>query len=114
MPEEQKQGTESAPATRGYYKDTGSKVTDFLVGFLGYPIIMLLAQMAFGPDIPMRGSSLAGLGTAIVSLAFTVFFVVFAYKRGRKFIAIGILSLLIVPLIAAGSCLLIVMAVSGH
>jgi hypothetical protein len=114
MPEEQKQEYTSLPAEPRYYKNTASKVTDFLMGFLGYPMIMFFAQMAFGPEIPMRGSSLAGVGTALVSLALTVFFVVFAYKRGRKFIAIGILSLVIVPLIAFGSCLLVILAVSRH
>jgi hypothetical protein len=113
MLEEQKPENKSVPAEPGYYKDTGSKVTDFLVGFLGYPIIILLAQLAFGPRVPMWGGT-ETLVTAVISLVLTIVFVVFAYKRGRKFIAIGIISLLIIPLIAAGSCLLIFLAIAKH
>lgn len=112
MPEEQKTENKSVPADAGYYKDTGSKVTDFLVGFLGYPIIVLLARFALTPRLPREYAGVIAWVMGVVMMVLTIFLVVFAYKRGRKFIAIGILSLLIVPLIAAGSCLLIVMAVS--
>jgi hypothetical protein len=113
MAEEQKQENKSVPADPGYYKDTGSKVTDFLFGFFGYPIIMSLAQLAFGPRRPMW-SGIQTWVTAVISLVLTITFVVFAYKRGRKFLAIGIISVLIIPLIAAGSCLLIFMAIAKH
>ena len=112
MPEEQKQEIKKEPVDPGYYKDTGSKVADFLVGFLGYPIIVLLAQLTMGDRLTFMRANEMGWLTSVLLLGLTIVFVVFAYKRGRKFIAIGILSLLIVPLIAAGSCLLIVMAVS--
>lgn len=111
MPEEQKQENKSVPADPGYYKDTGSKVTDFLVGFLGYPILTLMAQLAMSAWLPKQANAAYWL-TGLILTILTIIFIIFAYRLGRKFIAIGILSLLIVPLIAAGSCLLIVLAVS--
>lgn len=114
MTDEQKQENPSVPAAPGYYKDTGSKVTDFLVGFIGYPIIVLLAQFSFGPNLLRKGGELAAWGAAAVALCLTACLTVVAYRLGRKFIAIGILSTLLLPLIAAGSCFLIVLAVSGH
>lgn len=109
MAEEQNTRNTDKPVEQGYYKDTSSKVTDFLVGFLGYPIVTLLAQLAFAPSARGLGGT-DSVVMAVISLVLTVAFVIFAYKRGRKFIAIGIISLLIVPVIAAGSCLLMLMA----
>lgn len=114
MIEEQKQENGNVPAAPGYYKDTGSKVTDFFIGFLGYPIAAFLIQLAMGARFSgMRGTSTDWIAS-VISLGLMIFCVVYSFKRGRKFIGIGILSLTIVPLIAAGSCLLIVLAVSGR
>ena len=114
MPEEQKTETSSVPVVQGYYKDTGSKVTDFFIGFLGYPIASLLVQLLMGARFPgMRGTATDWIAS-VLSLGLAIFCVVYAYKRGRKFIAIGILSLMIVPLIAFGGCMLVIMAISGR
>ena len=114
MPEEQKQENKSVPAEPGYYKDTGSKVTDFLIGFLGYPIAALLIQLALGARFPgMRANSTDWIAS-VISLGLMIFCVVYSFKRGRKFIGIGILSLTIVPLIAFGGCMLVILAVSGR
>ncbi len=103
MTEEQKAET-SAPA--GYYKDRGTKIKDFFIGFLGYPALMtvLPALSALRGD---SGAVLGGLYTVLVSVGFLVY----SYQTGRKYIAIGLLSLIIVPLLIMGSCLLIMVAV---
>ncbi len=110
MAEEQNQENINVPAAPGYYKTTRSKVTDFLAGFLGCPIVILLALFTVTSILPGDYGTLMGWVTLAVLTVLTIFLTVGAYKRGRKFIAIGIISLIIVPLIAAGSCLLIITA----
>jgi hypothetical protein len=54
----------------------------------------------------MYNNTARSLG-AVISVVLTISFVVFSIKKGRKFIAIGIASLYILPLIVLGSCLLV-------
>ena len=101
MPEEQKQEIK-APEQTGYYKDTRGKLVDFFIGFIGCPALASLAMLAGG----MYNNMAQGIG-AVISVALTISFVFFSIKKGRKFIAIGIASLYILPLIVVGSCLLV-------
>ena len=103
MPEEQKQAV-SAPEPTGYYKTNGSKVTDFLLGFLGYPVLLswggLMLSRVRDPNLNIYALAAAALLTLALSSL--------AVSRGRKYIAIGIVCSVILPLLAVGSCLLIV------
>lgn len=97
-----------------YYTDVWSKVADFVLGFLGYPVIALLVQVPFGGRMPKVRVMSGDLAWQAVLLCVTIVAIVFAFKRGRKFIGIGIISFLIIPLIAIGSCFLVMMQMSGH
>lgn len=102
MPEEQKQAA-SAPEQPCYYKTTRSKVTDFLLGFFGFPVLLSWGGMMLSRvrdpnlgDYSMAGAALLALGSCF-----------YAVQKGRKYIAIGIVSSIIIPLLIVGSCLLV-------
>ena len=83
-----------------YYKNGLRKFLDFLIGFLGS--ILFYSFAGFG--INLFGSNGAGF---LPMLLIFVFLVILFFKIGRKFIAIGIISILAIPLLFLGSCLLL-------
>ena len=102
MPEEQKKAA-SAPEQPGYYKTTGRKVTDFLLGFLGYPVLiswggLMLSRLRY-PNL----GSYALAAAALLALGFCFY----AVQMGRKYIAIGIVSSIIIPLLFIGGCMMV-------
>lgn len=78
-----------------YYDKGGSKVGDFLLGFIVAPIVPVGVSLAVN-----------GPGVWVAAVALLIAGAVYAFMRGRRFIGIGILSLLLVPLLAFGACLL--------
>lgn len=74
-----------------YYKNTWRKISDFLIGFLGNLIILFIV-FNFFLSYPMS------IIKSIISLV--VIIIIFAspsrlFEKGRKFIAIGIISSII-------------------
>ncbi len=83
-----------------YYADAGSKVGDFCLGFFGTGVAVFVVAMLAG---------LLGPLGIVVGLAYQVAFIwgiAWGFKSGRRFVAIGILSTLILPLIVVGACFL--------
>ena len=91
-------GNDANTTPNNYYK-SGSKSIDFIIGFLG--IIILLFALATSGAIFFNG--ITGL---LILLLVMLFLIVLFFKIGRKFIAIGIISVLIVGLLLFGSCLM--------
>ena len=81
-----------------YYTTAGRKVIDFVVGMLGIPLLA---------GILAAGIASAGRwGVAVVMLSVVALVtVVAAFLARRRFIAIGMLCALAVPLLAFGACL---------
>ena len=103
MPEEQKQETKALEQP-GYYTTTRSKVTDFLLGFFGFPMLLSFGGlMLIGVRNPNLGTY-ALVGAALVTLAVSSY----AVQKGRKYIAIGVVSSVILPFLVLGSCLLVI------
>lgn len=110
MAEEQKQETKNEPASPGYYKDTRSKVTDFLLGFFGYPVLLSFGGMMISGVRDPNLGTYALVGAALLTLGVCSY----AVQKGRKYIAIGAVSSVILPLLVLGSCLLVISGGQFH
>jgi predicted membrane metal-binding protein len=81
-----------------YYTSTGMKIVDFLAGFLG--IGLVLGAIALF-------SALTGwVKPAVLSVVAYVVATVVAFMRGRRFIGIGMLCFLLIPILVFGACVL--------
>lgn len=86
-------------AESGYYISTKKKVGDFFIGFLGtLAIVALLGCLS-----SCCGSSMVGAVWVTGSAAWIVG-VIIVFTAGRRFIGIGALCTLLVPLLAVGAC----------
>ena len=85
-----------------FYMSTGKKVADFCWGFLG-PLVVVAALAVLGNII---GVQVAQLVWTFGMIGWLVG-VVLAFTKGRRFIGIGMLCTLLVPLLAVGACFLV-------
>jgi hypothetical protein len=90
-----------------YYTTAGKKVLDFIIGFFGPLILYFFSSLLFSFFYP--SGTLLSLAPALFNFIFLVIIllvllIVFA-QIGRRFISIGISSVLLIFLIAFGSCL---------
>ena len=94
-----------------YYGSTGKKVADFSLGFMGTLLwtALLLMFSAVGTARPLPTALTSYLIPAIgwvSALAWLIGIGLF-FRTGRRFIAIGMLCTLLVPLLALGACFVI-------
>ncbi len=90
-----------------YYTTPGKKVGDFLMGFFGFLALSFVGSI-LGSIISSFGSngfisSIFGIFLLFVALGLCIFF----FKIKRRFIAIGIISITLIPVLLFGSCLLL-------
>jgi len=82
-----------------YYVSTRKKVLDFLLGFVGTlgmaGVLVLLSSS-------VRSSSVTGIW--MLGGAVWIVGVILLFGSGRRFIAIGGLCTLLIPLLAVGAC----------
>jgi hypothetical protein len=86
-----------------YYKDAGTKILDFFAGFFGVCLLIGggVAAVAYNK---LPGSWTPGLifaGAVLAVAAIALFFV-----AGRRYIALGMIAVLIVPALVLGACAL--------
>ena len=79
-----------------YYTHVGRKIGDFFIGFVG--ITALVGAVAVYAVPRNIGTGIA-LGVALEAMG-----VVISFSIGRRFIAIGMLSALLIPVLALGAC----------
>jgi hypothetical protein len=91
-----------------YYSAGGRKVADFFLGFGGTVLLGVIA------GVVAAASPNTGIVSAIANLILLVAGVVYFFRRGRRFIAIGIISTLTIPLLALGACAIIFVGSSFH
>jgi hypothetical protein len=83
-----------------YYTNPGKKIGDFFLGLFGALLVVIVAG-AIAAAAPGSGSIMISLiGNAILLLAGIVHF----FRRGRRFIAIGMISILTIPVLLLGAC----------
>jgi hypothetical protein len=86
-----------------YYKNTRQKVGDFLLGFFGIIFLNFIFGIIF---YPLSVFSNFGWQSVFISITILVLAVVIPFKIGRRFIALGVVSVALVPVLIFGSCLL--------
>lgn len=101
MPQLNDQKTKPAiPVKINYYTASRMKVADFCLGFFG--VLLVLVVLFSLPSLPWLGGSDM---ISIISIVVMLFCIVQAFRKGRKFIAIGIISIILIPILVLGSCL---------
>ena len=106
------------PLKQGYYNSAGKKVGDFFIGFLGIWVINIVAGAIISIPGALFGSfstgpAVFGIFGWLISLAIDIALVVLAFKFGRRFIAIGILTTFLIPILILGACFLMFIGSSG-
>lgn len=100
-----------------YYETTGQKTKDFLLGFFGIWLmgailtgIFYLIFLAFPNSIISFGlSSLFSLIELILAIGGIIYF----RRIGRRYIAIGIITSIVLPILIFGACLAVLFAGGG-
>ena len=104
-----------------YYTNNGRKVGDFCLGFFGIWIVIILITVISSWII----SSFSGYSQiynlfaafSIYGLLFDILLIILgitiSFRKGRRYIGIGILASALVPLLVFGACLIIIMGVGG-
>lgn len=83
-----------------YYTSTGRKIGDFCIGFFGIFIVASVLS-----TITMLVFFNAFI-VSIILLFIVVFGVIFSFKKGRRYIGIGIIASTLVPLLFLGACMI--------
>jgi hypothetical protein len=92
-----------------YYDNNGKKATDFVIGFFGFPFaagtLMQIATLLFSL-LQKTGIAInAGIVAISIYLILMVAAIVVAFKKKRRYIAIGIISNLLLVLLVFGACM---------
>jgi hypothetical protein len=77
-----------------YYSNMGRKIGDFFIGFAVIPIVAALCVALLGAGFIWLAVCGAIAGTIV------------CFSIGRRFIAIGLLSTLLIPVLIFGACIL--------
>lgn len=97
-----------------YYVSSGRKAGDFLVGFFGVIILSILYTVIANFLSSFFSTSVWITIGFLFSIISYILLTVLFFKIGRRFIAIGIISIALVPLLLFGSCMVILMGSTGH
>ena len=101
----------------GYYTNTKRKVIDFLMGFIVPWLIAGFYSLIWFRFIERIGTSWRGIGFLVIGIPlFAVLALIFGiihYKRfrkqGRRYIAMGLLISVLIPIIIYGGCWLLIL-----
>ena len=81
-----------------YYLEPGKKIGDFFLGFFGALMVVVIAGV-IGAAAP-GSAAISVIGNLVLLIAGIVHF----FRRGRRFIAIGMISIIIIPVLLFGAC----------
>lgn len=87
-----------------YYTSIGKKIGDFLLGFFG--VIISYSFYTFVLNFSYYSANMIWI-ILFISIVVLVVLPVTFFKMGRRFITIGIISTLLIPLLIFGSCFMI-------
>ena len=116
--QEQLIGKKSSNPKDGYYQNRNKKIMDFFIGIgIGVFIAFLVRKIFYGLD-RMNGAgwvddamTMIYMYLPLISLTVVVYSAVKFWKKGRKFIALGLIFIIVVPLLIylllAGACMIV-------
>lgn len=87
-----------------YYTSTGKKVGDFFLGFFGVLILNFILAFIFGFLFIFANLYWMNL---FISIAISLALIFLFFKKNRRFIAIGIIAMMLIPILVFGSCLVL-------
>jgi len=85
---------QQGPPKLAYYTNTSRKVVDFLLGFFAVPIIPVTL-----------GATFINQGGIVLGIVLMVLALVVALVTKRRFLGYGIISVMLLPLLVLGACL---------
>jgi hypothetical protein len=95
----------------GYYITTRRKIADFFLGFFGFAVLswvcQLLSLYLFNKLVVYVLPNWITYAYSGLVISVILSLIIYFFKIGRKYIAIGIISLYLLPLLVVGGCLLL-------
>lgn len=91
-----------------YYDRLSKKILDFLLGFFGYFLSAILTFSIF-EAVFSYSSSLPDILSLILFIA-SIYFIYYLFKINRRFIAIGAIVGIVIPLLVFGACMMIIIS----
>lgn len=100
-----------------YYTDTGKKVRDFCLGFFGFLIIGTICSLFnftyFSGLFNNLFFSLFAASLLPIVAVLAIVSIVLSFVKRRRYIGIGIISLILIPFLIFGACLLVLAGSGG-
>lgn len=89
-----------------YYINSGRKVADFVIGFFGIWIVNAVLSSIIQGITVLSGGYFDAVMVVVSILLFIaeIVFLVFYVRRKRRYIFIGAISALVLPLLLVGAC----------
>ena len=96
------------------YPSAGKKIGHFCLGFFGTQLIFLLVHAMFvGVMDSVENEALLWLYPLGLLIA-VIWSIVHYFRAGKRYIAIGIIMAVVLPLIAFGACVVMVLSMMGQ
>jgi hypothetical protein len=99
-----------------YYTNGRRRVFDFLIGFFGPGLIgyvlYALYMLLLSPSYPSYASNQFQVWAFIVAAILYLIVMIVPFKLGRRYIAVGAIAAVVVPLLIFGACLLVLAGLS--
>jgi len=106
-----------APNVTDYYaEDSSRKGKDFMLGFFGMGAMLFIINTIIYLSLSrLANGASSSLALFNVGFSFLIFLIgiILAFAKNRRYIGIGIISLILVPLLIFGACLITVLGISS-
>ena len=89
-----------------YYINSGRKVVDFIIGFFGIWVVNAVLSAILQGISTLAGGYFDAVMVVVSILLFIaeIIFLVFYVRRKRRYIFIGAITALVIPLLLVGAC----------
>lgn len=104
---------ETQPPKLDYYTTVGRRILDFLGGFFGSYVLAVLASLFINIMASVDRSGVGVIVWLVLFFVLLIALIVASFMKGRRYLAIGIIAAILIPLIVFGACLLIFAGMFG-
>lgn len=92
-----------------YAGNVGLKIADFCIGLFG-AYVLWIAPFSMAAFLQTLGMEELLVLVPVVALVLLIGTIVFCFRIGRRYIAIGIMMSIFLPILAVGACFVLIMA----